>query len=168
MKTHFGQSPKCVSAEANAGAAGVKRSGRSQNAGFAEANAGTVGVKRSGRSQAVQWIYPGDWLIVLAGLALVAGLFLRAPAVADRVTIRQSGQPFLETGLRIDRLIAVPGPLGTTQVEIHGGRVRIKADPSPRQLCVKQGWLQAGEAAVCLPNRVSVELGRAAYDSLNY
>lgn len=110
----------------------------------------------------------GDWFILAAGLALVAGLFLRAPAVADRVTIKQAGQIFLETTPRLDRLIAVPGPLGTTEVEIKAGRVRIKADPSPRQLCVKQGWLQAGEAAVCLPNRVSVELGRAAYDSLNY
>lgn len=110
----------------------------------------------------------GDWLILLVGLALVAGLFLRVPAVADRVTIKQAGQTFLETNLRLDRLIAVPGPLGTTEVEIKAGRVRVQSDPSPRQLCVRQGWLQAGEAAICLPNRVSVELGRAAYDSLNY
>lgn len=110
----------------------------------------------------------GDWFILLAGLALVLGLFMRAPAVADRVTIKQAGQVFLETNPRLDRLIAVPGPLGTTQIEIKSGRVRVQSDPSPRQLCVKQGWLQAGEAAICLPNRVSVELGKAAYDSLNY
>lgn len=110
----------------------------------------------------------GDWLILLAGLALPAALFLHAPGVADRVTIKQAGQTFLETNLRLDRLIAVPGPLGTTQVEIRAGRVRVQADPSPRQLCVRQGWLQAGETAVCLPNRVSVALGEAAYDSLNY
>ncbi|MEW5893144.1 MAG: NusG domain II-containing protein [Pseudomonadota bacterium] len=111
---------------------------------------------------------PGDILLLLAGLALVAGLLLRAPATADRVVIQQAGQTFLETSLRLDRVIAVPGPLGTTEVEIKSGRVRVKADPSPRQLCVQQGWLKAGEAAVCLPNRVSVQLGRAAYDSLNY
>ena len=113
-------------------------------------------------------IRPGDWLIGLLGLALVLGLWLRAPASADQVLIKQAGQMFVETSLRLNRIIPVPGPLGTTQVEIRDGRVRIKADPSPRQLCVKQGWLQSGEAAVCLPNRVSVELGRAAYDSLNY
>lgn len=113
-------------------------------------------------------IRPGDWLLLLAGLAAVAGMFLHAPAAADRVLIKQAGRTFAEAGLRLNRIIAVPGPLGATEVEIRDGRVRIKADPSPRQLCVKQGWLQAGEAAVCLPNRVSVELGRAAYDSLNY
>lgn len=111
---------------------------------------------------------PGDALLLLAGLALVVGLFLRTPATADRVLIKQAGQTFLETNLRLNRIIPVPGPLGLTQVEIRDGRVRVKADPSPRQLCVKQGWLQAGQAAICLPNRVSVELGRAAYDSLNY
>ena len=111
---------------------------------------------------------PGDWLVLAGGLALVAGLALHAPAAADRVTIKQGGRTFLESGLRIDRLIAVSGPLGITRVEIRDGRVRVQADPSPRQLCVRQGWLRPGEAAICLPNRVSVELGRAAYDSLNY
>lgn len=113
-------------------------------------------------------VRPGDWLLMTAALGLVVALFARSPATADRVTIKQAGQTFLETGLRIDRVISVPGPLGATQVEIRAGRVRVQADPSPRQLCVRQGWLQAGETAVCLPNRVSVALGKAAYDSLNY
>jgi hypothetical protein len=113
-------------------------------------------------------VRPGDWLLLAGGFALVAGLSLHAPAAADRVLIKQAGRTFAETSLRLDRVIAVPGPLGTTEVEIRAGRVRVKADPGPRQLCVSQGWLKAGEAAVCLPNRVSVELGRAAYDSLNY
>ena len=111
---------------------------------------------------------PGDWLIALLGLALVVGLARQTSGQADRLLIKQAGQTFLDTNLRLNRIIAVPGPLGATQVEIRDGRVRVKADPSPRQLCVKQGWLQAGEAAICLPNRVSVELGRAVYDSLTY
>lgn len=141
---------------------------RRQSCISAQANAGVAGVKRSGRSQVAQWIYPGDWLLLAGGLALVAGLALHAPAVADRVLIKQAGRTFAEASLRLNRIIAVPGPLGTTEVEIRDGRVRVKADPSPRQLCVNQGWLKAGEAAICLPNRVSVELGKAAYDSLNY
>jgi len=47
-------------------------------------------------------------------------------------------------------------------------RVRVAADPSPRQLCVRQGWIPPGGAAVCLPNRVSVENAAAGYDTLNY
>ncbi|MES1983184.1 MAG: NusG domain II-containing protein, partial [Pseudomonadota bacterium] len=70
-----------------------------------------------------------------------------------------------------DQTIAVPGPLGISQIAIHNLRARIAADPGPRQYCVRQGWLkQAGEIALCLPNQVSVELssGRKNYDSLNY
>ena len=64
-----------------------------------------------------------------------------------------------------------PGPLGQTSVEVARHRVRVLRDPGPRQLCVKQGWLsQAGQAALCLPNQVSVEITGASriYDSLNY
>lgn len=112
---------------------------------------------------------PGDWLILLAGLALVAGLWLRqAGSLEGKVIVRLDGQVFQQASLRLNRTLAVPGPLGTTRVEIRNGRVRVAADPSPRQLCVRQGWIPPGGAAVCLPNRVSVENAAAGYDSLNY
>lgn len=65
----------------------------------------------------------------------------------------------------------LPGALGDTIVAIENRRARVVADPSPRQLCVQQGWLtRAGDIALCLPNRTSIELsgGAALYDSLNY
>ena len=142
---------------------------RSQNAVPVEANAGEAGVERSGRSLEVfGLIRPGDWSILLAGGLVVVWLMATGHGDGDQVVIKQAGRVFLETSPRLDRMVTVPGPLGETQVEIRGGQVRVKADPSPRQLCVRQGWLQPGEAAVCLPNRVSVEWGQARYDSLNY
>jgi len=118
---------------------------------------------------AASTLRPGDWLVLSLGLLLLAALAaIRPDGVGDRVLIKREGRTFLETDLRLDRLLAVPGPLGVTQVEIRGGRVRVKADPGPRQLCVRQGWLGPGEAALCLPNRVSVERGQPGYDSLNY
>lgn len=111
---------------------------------------------------------PADWLVLLAAAALILGLVAGRQGGGDRVLIKQDGRPFLDTSLRLDRLVTIPGPLGETQVEIRAGQVRVLADPSPRQLCVSQGWLAPGEAAVCLPNRVSVERGESPYDSLNY
>ena len=70
-----------------------------------------------------------------------------------------------------DQQIEVPGPLGVSIISIQNRKARIASDPSPRQYCVRQGWLQqAGEIALCLPNQVSVELtgSRKKYDSLNY
>lgn len=110
----------------------------------------------------------GDWAVALLGLMLVLMLAIRAPVSTGRVVIRQAGQIFMEGDVRLNQTIRVPGPLGVTVVEFRAGRVRVAADPSPRQICVRQGWLRAGEAAVCLPNRVSVEWGRLGYDSLGY
>jgi hypothetical protein len=115
----------------------------------------------------------GDWLTLLLGGAGVALLTLTLwnGELADHVVIRSGGKIFCEAPLSRDQRIAVPGPLGESIVVIEKGRARIASDPSPRQYCVRQGWLeQAGEIAVCLPNEVSVELAgsRKKYDSLNY
>jgi len=115
----------------------------------------------------------GDWFIVLlAGLctAWLATTFWQG-GVAQKVVIRAGGQLFTETRLDQARRIVVPGPLGVSLIVIEPGRARVAADPSPRQLCVKQGWLsRAGDAALCLPNQISVELVGATrrFDSLNY
>jgi hypothetical protein len=111
----------------------------------------------------------GDWLLAGAGLALVVGLALRqAGSLEGHVIIRLDGKIFQEASLRLNRVIEVPGPLGPSRIEIRAGRVRVAADPGPRQLCVRQGWIPPGAAAVCLPNRVSVENAAAGYDTLNY
>lgn len=82
--------------------------------------------------------------------------------------VRLDGQVVAESSLRLNRRITIEGPLGRSQIEIRDGRVRVASDPSPRQLCVRQGWIPPGGAAVCLPNRVSVENAAAGYDTLNY
>jgi len=115
----------------------------------------------------------GDWLTLLVGgffTAWLASQFWQGGA-AQKVIIRSGGELFAEARLDQVRRIEVPGPLGTSLVEIANGRARVARDPSPRQLCVKQGWLdQAGDAALCLPNQLSVELIGAArrFDSVNY
>ena len=115
----------------------------------------------------------GDYLILVSGCLLTVFLptTLWLGGAADKAIIRSGGKIFSEVPLSRDQLIAVPGPLGVSRISIHNRQARIAADPSPRQYCVRQGWLkQAGEIAVCLPNQVSVELsgGRKRYDSLNY
>lgn len=116
---------------------------------------------------------PGDWLTLVLGCALVASLVVTfwSGAHGDTLLIRAQGKIYEQVSLRRAHTYSVPGPLGITLVEIQPGRARIARDPSPRQLCVKQGWLShAGEAALCLPNQVSIEIrGKArAYDSLAY
>lgn len=116
---------------------------------------------------------PGDWLTLLAGLLCILLLTQKVwnGGIADTAVIRSGGKIFSAVPLSRDRQIEVPGPLGHSVITIEKGRARISSDPSPRQYCVRQGWLErSGEIALCLPNQVSVELtgGQKKYDSLNY
>lgn len=116
---------------------------------------------------------PGDWLvIVLAAVATGATLPLAwRPSIGEKVVVRRAGEVFAEADLARNRRFDVPGPLGMTTIVIDRQRVRVVADPGPRQYCVRQGWLQrAGEIAICAPNQVSVEVlgSRPVYDSLAY
>ncbi|MBM3115986.1 NusG domain II-containing protein [Jeongeupia naejangsanensis] len=112
--------------------------------------------------------------MLVLGLALVAASALWGwqGGNATRVRIWQGGKVYAEVDLAATRTLKVPGPLGDTVIEIAAGKARIAADPSPRQYCVREGWLtQAGEAAICLPNRTSFELlgaGGRGFDSLSY
>jgi len=122
---------------------------------------------------ALHHIKPGDYLTLLVGglCTIWITVTLWSGGAADKAIIRSGGKIFLEVPLSRDRQIEVPGPLGTSIITIEKRKARITSDPSPRQYCVRQGWLQqAGEIAICLPNEVSVELtgGAKKYDSLNY
>ncbi|MDD5298856.1 MAG: NusG domain II-containing protein [Gallionella sp.] len=115
----------------------------------------------------------GDWLTLLLGGVCVVLLTIElwSGGLADKAIIRSGGKIFREVPLSRDQQIEVPGPLGTSVIAIKQRKARIVSDPSPRQYCVRQGWLQqAGEIALCLPNQVSVELmgSQKKYDSLNY
>lgn len=113
-------------------------------------------------------VRPGDVLVLALTLVLIASLWANRGTRGDGVVIRAGGDVFLNADLRLNRLVSVPGPLGNTLVEIRSGQVRVLSDPSPRQLCVRQGWLAPGDSAICLPNQVSVERGHSGYDSINY
>ena len=115
----------------------------------------------------------GDSLILLLGSLFTVWLAatLWQGGAADKAVIRSGGKIFREVPLTHDIEINVPGPLGTSIISIRNHQARIASDPSPRQYCVRQGWLKnAGEVAICLPNQVSVELAgsQKKYDSLNY
>ena len=122
---------------------------------------------------ALRLIKPGDYLTLLAGVlcTIWLTLMLWSGGVANKAIIRSGGKIFREVALSTDQTIDVPGPLGVSIITIEKHKARITSDPSPRQYCVRQGWLQqSGEIAICLPNQVSVELtgGEKKYDSLNY
>ena len=121
----------------------------------------------------LQHVRAGDWLTLLGGLTFVAWLYVATwhGDAPQRVIVRAQGKIVAEAGIHENRRIVAHGPLGTSLIEIAGNRVRVASDPGPRQYCVKQGWLsRAGDAALCLPNQVSVELLGTSkrFDSVSY
>ena len=118
-------------------------------------------------------IKSGDWLVLLAGATFTVWLaaIVWHSDKADKAIIRSGGKIFSEVPLSQDLELEVPGPLGLSKISIRNHQARITTDPSPRQYCVRLGWLtQAGEVAICLPNQVSLELSgnKKRYDSLSY
>ncbi len=116
---------------------------------------------------------PGDWLVMAAGLAVVAtsAPMLWRGGTAELAVVKRDGTVVAELPLNAARRFAVSGPLGTTTIEVQPGRARVVSDPGPRQYCVLQGWLTRPNAiAICAPNHVSLQLGgrQGAYDSLSY
>lgn len=115
---------------------------------------------------------PGDWVVLFAGAAAVAWLFavLWHAEPAGKVRIRSGDKVYATFSLDQERTVEVPGPQGVSRILIHNHQVRFQSSPCRNQYCVHQGWLaRAGQVAVCLPNRVSLELaGEKGYDSLNY
>lgn len=114
----------------------------------------------------------GDWLVLAFGLVMVGWLFatLWHAEPAGKVRIRTGDTIFATFSLNQERAVDVPGPIGISRIVIHNHQVRFESSPCRNQYCVHQGWLaRAGQVAVCLPNRVSLELvGNKGYDSLNY
>jgi hypothetical protein len=116
---------------------------------------------------------PGDWLVLLCGVAFCAAAFPLAwqGGAPERAVIRRDGAVYAELPLTQARRIEVEGAIGTTVIEIEPGRARVLADPGPHQYCVRQGWLTRPNAiAICAPSHISLALtGKGkADDSLAY
>jgi len=115
----------------------------------------------------------GDYLLILMSIIGIVWLFntLWSNEQAAKLQIRQ-GETIIGTyGLNQTLEIEVKGPIGTNTISISNGRARFSKSPCHNQYCIHQGWLnRAGQAAICLPNQISLELigGTKPYDSLTY
>lgn len=126
-------------------------------------------------ASAFRWSKPllGDVLIILGGLIFVTCLFkaLWHNEHAAKLQIRLGDKIYATYSLDQNRNIDIQGPIGITRIVIANGKARFASSPCPNQYCVHQGWLShKGQAAICLPNQVSLELlgGEKPFDSLNY
>jgi hypothetical protein len=113
----------------------------------------------------------GDVLaIAIAGLfigMLFAHLWQPA-APASAFELRVGGSLLARHALSPDRDIEVSGRLGAITLRVADGRVRFLRSSCRNQVCVHSGWLaHHGDAAACLPNRVSLALVGSGSDGID-
>lgn len=120
-----------------------------------------------------QELLAGDWLVLIASILCIIYLFqtLWTNEHAAKVQIRLGDKIYATYSLNQERDIHVHGKLGDATISIEEGKARFAKSPCHSQYCVYQGWLtHAGQAAICLPNQISLELmgETKLYDTLNY
>jgi hypothetical protein len=70
-----------------------------------------------------------------------------------------------------DVSVKVPGPRGTSIVEIRSGKARMVSSPCPDKLCVSMGRISSpGESVLCIPNQVlvTVKSRQGQIDAVTY
>ena len=102
----------------------------------------------------------GDLAVIAvlgAGVWAVAAPRAAGDGPATAIVRSAGGSSVLD--LRRDGVTPFTGPLGVTEVEVRGGRVRVRSSPCPRQSCRHGGWVgKAGGVLACLPNQIVVRV----------
>ncbi|MDD3518587.1 MAG: NusG domain II-containing protein [Chromatiales bacterium] len=115
-----------------------------------------------------------DGIVIACALGFVGALygqFWGGGTSSGEARIVAGSDEFGRYSLFEERRIEVPGPAGTTVVEVRDGAVRCAESPGPNRVCQQAGWLRhGGEMAVSLPNRVLIEVVAAdrRFDSVNF
>jgi hypothetical protein len=119
------------------------------------------------------------WGAALAGLLALYACLWRPAAQAATLTVLLDNKPVKEVGLNQNQRFLVSGPLGDSELQIEGGKVRFLHSPCRNQVCVHHGWASHnGELLACLPNRIALvlsgdaesthEAGHGEIDAINF
>ncbi|MEX0900665.1 MAG: NusG domain II-containing protein [Gammaproteobacteria bacterium] len=116
---------------------------------------------------------PADWFVVAAAAALVGAVtvWTWTPTTPARVAEIRSPTGNVTLALTDNQHVSIEGFIGTSEIELVGGRARFAEAPCRNRVCIAAGWLAVGgDFAACAPNGVSILLraGDERYDAINY
>ncbi|MFP4643419.1 MAG: NusG domain II-containing protein [Spirochaetales bacterium] len=96
--------------------------------------------------------------VLAVGIIALFSVIAASGGEGEQVAIESDEGDFVYP-LNTDREFTLRGPIGTTDVQIKDGRVRVVEDPGPQQICVRQGWIErSGEWLACLPSHVFIQI----------
>lgn len=103
---------------------------------------------------------------LLSGAALYGRFSLLAGgSESAQAVITVAGKPVREIGLPAQGRSAfvVHGRLGSSTVEVEGGRIRMREAPCPGRVCVNHGWIESpGQSIACVPGEILIRVEGAA------
>lgn len=114
-------------------------------------------------------IRPLDCLAValVTTMVVTCGFTIYRPGGGEPVALVETREGRRYFPLDQDAQIVVQGPLGSTVIGVHGGRVHIESSPCDNQTCVTMGWIgEEGGWVACLPNRVFVRVQKGMAEGL--
>jgi hypothetical protein len=132
----------------------------------------TKGGKEKRKSRRFLGLKSGDYVVIGAVIALIFLFFSWSfgTGSAEKRLLIVSPDSREYVSLDVNREILVEGPLGHNRVVIRGGEAWIEEAPCRDKVCITMGKVRRpGEQAVCLPNRVIIEVvgGRAIIDGVS-
>ena len=117
-----------------------------------------------------------DAALIIVSILLLGYLYSQTyrSEQARTATITDHQGQHHEIDMQHNQLLNVDGAIGESTLQVTDGRIRFTASPCSNKVCIHTGWIKsAGEAAACLPNRLSVQLAGNAdttggFDSINF
>lgn len=110
-----------------------------------------------------------DWILISIIIILSSGLFLIYffnKTEADIAYVYHADDLILTIDLTIDNQYEVNGDNGIVRIEVLNNKIRVVEENSPRHLCSKQGFISnSGQAIICLPNKIIIELPNENIDT---
>lgn len=79
-------------------------------------------------------------------------------------------EDILNIDLSIDNEYIVDGELGDVVLEVKNGKIRVKKENSPKNICSKEGFIgDSSRTLICLPNKIIVKIvGDSEIDGVVY
>jgi len=121
--------------------------------------AGAVAI--DGKGSAMTALRPFDIPLVLLAVAitLVSTLLVYGNSAGTARVVVEAGNREWVYSLENDETVSVTGPLGTSTIAIHNGKVHFEESPCANQVCVASGTIERpGQWIACLPNAVFVRI----------
>ncbi len=107
-------------------------------------------------------------IVITGALVLFFVLPTQVLSSGTMVEIRSSDRLVGRFALDRDRVVEVPGPLGTTVVKITKGRARIVSSPCPKHICTHTKDIgREGGLIACVPNEVVVHVSNEREEGLD-